>query len=250
MKQALLVLSALPEEARPLRRRAPPPVLVETTGDGAVRSARKARRLLDERSPSAVLFVGFAGALTPDLRRGEAVLARKVVSGSDARLAWSPHPDLLGAARELGVPTGTIVSTSTLVGTPEERRLLAARIRRDDDRDGPFLADLETAGYVAAAEERGVPWLALRVVSDEARESLPPGLVACQAAGGGVDRGKLLVRTALRPWEVPDLIRMALRARQLSRRMADVALPLLEAMTSSVDGAVHPAHANPTRRSA
>ncbi len=228
MSAPVLVLAALPEEGLPVSRRLREgPSVVGITGDGSVQAARGAQRLLAEMEPAAVLVVGAAGALTPDVERGEVVLVRQVMLSPGSRFRWIPSPTLMEMGRRRGLREGTVLTTRNLVSTPDERRALGAAMRQGGAPEGPVLVDLETAEFAAAAEAAGVPWAALRVVSDQADGALPPAVCACQGEDGSVARWDVLARAVRRPWELPELVRLAVRMRRCCKALSEVALPLV-----------------------
>ncbi len=159
----LLVCAPLRIEARAIRRgltgrAAGSAVSVARTGFGPRRSARRAAELA--RQPFSTLAVtGVGGALDPDLKPGEIVVATEVRSDGGA---WpvavcQAAPLLAGALRRAGVPAraGPIVTTTRLARGPGRRRLAAG---------GALLADMESAPLAAAAGGR--PVAVLRAVSD------------------------------------------------------------------------------------
>jgi len=88
---------------------------------------------------------------------GDRVLCDKVVSA-----------DVLLVAQDAGLVArvGTVVSSGTVVWQAEEKR----RLRNVTDATG---LDMESAALATAAQERGLPMVIVRTVSDLADEDLP-----------------------------------------------------------------------------
>jgi adenosylhomocysteine nucleosidase len=133
------------------------PVLGRAIGMGA-------KQLLRDDEARAVLCCGFSGALDPSLRAGDLVLATAVrneqgeVAAADAALRSA-------AAAALSVKQGEILSTSSVAATAEEKRALAA--------SGALAVDMESWSVARAAQEAGIPWLALRAIVDPLSASMP-----------------------------------------------------------------------------
>jgi len=143
-----------------------PRVLACIAGIGKVRAAHAASVLLGAGAQRALLVVGTCGSLSRTLAVGHLVhcttalqvdLAvradREFVSDSALRRAW------------FAVAGGTeaaILTADRPVLSPW-RRLRHARLR-----PGPCVADMETAAVAAVAHAAGVPWAALRAVTDGA----------------------------------------------------------------------------------
>lgn len=181
------------------------------------RAEEASAALLGRLSPAAVLSVGTAGALSHDLRAGEIVLCHRVDLGpqcqhpaqgetvtADAALlaaAWQ-------AAEECGIPAraGRSVTVDSVAWGPEEKARLG-------DWMGHDIVEMESFWVGRAAAERGVPFLAVRVISDHAGDRIPeiPGLVNDD---GSVDYSRLLPHVRQHPELVPIMAEQAERSRR------------------------------------
>lgn len=183
------VLFALGREAAPFRRlvRGRRDVAVRVSGVGRAAARAAAARLLDDAKPERVIAAGFCGALAPELRVGDVVA--------------SPR----------------IVTVDHLVATPAEK----ARLRAETGADA---VDMESAAVEAVCRERGVPFEAVRVVSDTADTALSPELVRL-LAGGSVSVPKAVAALLRRPALLGEFRRLgrdtAAAARVLARRLSE-----------------------------
>jgi adenosylhomocysteine nucleosidase len=126
------------------------------------------RRALAEERPRLVVSCGFGGALEAGLAAGDLVLAT-AVRGAGGDVLTAPESPRIAAARALhGLRClqGELVSVTSVAATPEEKRALA--------RPGALAVDMESHAVARAAQEAGIPWLALRVVVDPLDSELPP----------------------------------------------------------------------------
>jgi adenosylhomocysteine nucleosidase len=141
-------------------------VLACVAGIGKVRAAHAAAALVAAGAQRALLVVGTCGSLSRGLAVGHLVhctaaiqvdLAvrsdREFVSDSALRRAW------LAVA---GGSEAAFLTADRPVLSPW-RRLRHARLR-----PGPCIADMETAAVAVVANAAGVPWAALRAVTDGA----------------------------------------------------------------------------------
>ncbi len=176
VRRRLLVCAPLRLEARAVRKGlatliADDKAEVTRTGFGQRRAARRGRELA--RQPFGMLAVtGVGGALDPQLRPGEIVVATEVRSaGADGPVAVCPSAPLLaGELRRAGLAarTGPVVTVARLALGPGRAHLSA---------DGALLVDMESAPLAAAAAGR--PVAVLRAVSDTAsRPLLRPATVS------------------------------------------------------------------------
>lgn len=233
MTAPALVVTALPEEGRPLLRTLGrrSDVVVAVTGDGAARAGRAMRGLLAELHPEVLVIAGLAGALSPDVRPGEVRLVREL--RDDAGAVRRPSPTLLERARRVGPPEDVLVSTPLLVRTPEERE----RIRRAAGIAPPDagLVDLESGACAAEADAAGVPWLVVRAVSDGPDDRLPLWLEEARAEDGSLSRRTVVVGALLHPTRIPTLIGLARRARAGGRALARTVPAILAAVVAAAE---------------
>ncbi len=144
----------------------PARVLAVVSGVGKVRAAHAASVLVGAGARRALLVVGTCGSLARALRVGALVHAtsavqvdfavradREVLSDLTLRSAWravAPGPEV-------------VLFTADRPVLSSWRRMRHARTRVE-----PCAADMETAAVGAVARAAGVPWAALRAVTDGA----------------------------------------------------------------------------------
>jgi len=230
----VLILAALPEEIAPLAREMKitrrvdagrcraalgrlqgVPVILATTGDGAANAARGVHDLFDRLPVGGMIIAGVAGALSPALAPGRVLIAREVVEGGRPL----PPPDkrwMERALRETGAEAATFVSSSTILGTSAAKAAAYAVLTRE----GAASVDLESATFAREAASRGVPYVALRAITDAADESLPLDFNAFRDRTGAVDRRRVALAAALHPSLIPALWRLRGRVALCSSNLA------------------------------
>ena len=147
------------------------------SGVGPAAAGTVAGRVLKEQAMSLVMSTGFACALVP-AQVGDLIVGT-VVSSVQVEGAWTMRndrvlcdgavrADLLIVAQHAGMVArvGTIVSSETVVWQAEEKR----RLRSVTEATG---LDMESAAVAAVAQERGLPMVIVRTVSDLVDEDLP-----------------------------------------------------------------------------
>ena len=200
-------------------------------GHGAVAcaTAEEAMRLLGEAGDRSKLLViaGVCGGLDPSLAPGSIVLARGVSNSDGADLV--PAPRLLDAAQHvLRARHGPFVSSRLLtVGEPAESRREKTALWNIHGAGG---VDMETYALALAAEQRQIPWLAIRAVLDPASAALPSSLRAWRS---DADERAVMLVARRRPWEWPAFARLAWQMRTACASLCttlDVVLPALESL--------------------
>jgi adenosylhomocysteine nucleosidase len=176
------LLCALPEELGSLAERvterrsehglelleidAPAPLIACVAGVGKVRAAHGTAALLGAGAQRGILVVGVCGGLRRGLVPGTMIHCERAVQtdlADRSEREVSPDGDLLRAWR--GVAPGELgwFLTADRPVLSLWRRLRLARAFL-----GPCAADMETAAAAAVARRAGVPWAALRAVTDQA----------------------------------------------------------------------------------
>jgi adenosylhomocysteine nucleosidase len=187
----VLVLFALRREAASFRRHACPGVAIHVSGVGRNRARHTAEAALRSvPAPRLVIAAGFCGALAPGLRVGDVVT--------------SPR----------------IVTVDHLVADPADKHQLA-------ERTGAEAVDMESAAVEEVCAARGVPFLAVRVVSDTADTALSPELVRL-LSGGRVSPLKAAVALAGKPSLLGEFRRLARDTKQAARSLADALVPFIK----------------------
>jgi adenosylhomocysteine nucleosidase len=241
------VVAALPEELAPLRARLTGierarrgPLVVESgrlagrrvalcsTGDGAENARLGIAALLGASRADALMVIGVAGALSAELRTAALIVASRVTD-EGGRSFTADAEQVAAVARATGGRAAVVVSAARIADSASEKQRLG---RVAGAAGGAAVVDLESATYVAAAADAGIPWLVLRAVSDTAEEALPEMLNRSRDDGGAVRRGQVFLRLLGQPQALPFLL--ALRRRvgacaEVLARAVSAALPSFHA---------------------
>ncbi len=190
------------------------PVIVQIAGPGPGRAARAAQQVLHSVQPAAVLCAGLAGALGPSLRRGDIVLATRVVE-RDGGDGFDADPGLLEAASKIAVSSrvlrDVVVTSARVVGTAAEKASLASQ---------GGAVDMESVAVARVAAHMKVPFLAVRIISDAADEDFPIDLNQYIDEKGNVKRLQLALAALGRPTNLSFLLRLRRAAKEASGMLA------------------------------
>lgn len=176
-------------------------VIVSGGETGAL--ADKLERALRGGAEGAISF-GVCGGLDPTLRAGDLFVARGVLTGRrrlSADAAWTAR--LIACLP--GAHVADLVGRDAMIASAADK----AALYRDT---GAGAVDMESHVVARLAHRFGVPFAALRAVSDPSGSALPRAAQAGLKANGEADAGAVLRVLAARPWELPALIRTAREA--------------------------------------
>jgi adenosylhomocysteine nucleosidase len=218
------VVAALAGEARALGPLNSPggserALALAVSGIGRV-AAGAAARLLVETRVSALMTFGMAGGLDPALQAGSIIFPSLIVSRDGARYVTSRtwRERLSGALGDVPISTGSLLTSTHALQSPAEK----AAAFRDT---GAVAVDMESAAVAEVAADRGLPFIAVRVIVDSAADSLPPCVIAASRAGG-VQIGRLLAGLVAAPSDLAALIRLAHRYRAAMRSLRAIGAQL------------------------
>ncbi|MFQ5957876.1 MAG: hypothetical protein ACE5LF_00755 [Alphaproteobacteria bacterium] len=203
------VVTGMATEARCLpRSEAGDAVQVVCSGGDSGRAAAGAKGLL-ARGANGLLSFGLAGGIDPALAAGAVVIGDTVIASDGRRweVGRSWRDALVTALAGLGPVVGAIAGSDRPLATVAGKRALYAAT-------GALAVDMESHAIARVAAENGIPFVTLRVVADPAKRALPRSALAGLGADGQIRTGAVLWRLALRPWEAPRIVALALDTRR------------------------------------
>jgi adenosylhomocysteine nucleosidase len=223
----IAIVAAMPEEIAPLRARLDrgrlggQEVEIVVTGDGARNARAGANRTLASGGVQALVVLGVSGALTPALATADLIVGARVKDEEGRAYAAAPG-QVAAIAQATGGRPALVMSARKIADTVEEKMRLA-RLAEVEVDGRTAVVDLESAAYVAAAEEARVPWVVLRAVSDVAGEALPAILNRSADSSGSVNRGRVLRGLFSDPGALPHLLALRKRVNQCADVLARAA---------------------------
>jgi hopanoid-associated phosphorylase len=163
------------------------------------------RSLLADFDPATirgVISFGVAGGLDPDLKSGAVVVATEVVAGNSRWSASEVLSDELIAGAGVGrqkVFRGGLVGVEKVVTGQAGKAALRSEF-------GAAAVDMESHIAAEFAAMAGLPFAALRVVSDPAHRALPEIATTAIKPNGDVDLRKVLRGIARNPLVIRALV--------------------------------------------
>lgn len=163
-------------------------------GVGKVNAAMATAEAIVAYGPHALLTIGSAGALTPELTPGDVILGEQVVQhdvgyvrgeafvptgvvvyevgGRGRQQTHFVADGVLLARAERAARAAGLAVRRGLVATGDIVVMSAAHKQRLVERFGATVVEMESGAIAQVAQAHGVPWVAIRAVSDTADESV------------------------------------------------------------------------------
>ena len=185
-------------------------------------AATRAFAAIEDGGPIDLVFsIGWAGALTADAAPGQAFNVAGVI---DIRTGERFRCDA-GAG-------DTWLATSPIVADADEKRRLASAYKAS-------LVDMEAAAIARLALMRGIPFYAIKGVSDSLHDKLPD-FNRFIGPDGQLNMTRLILFSILRPWHWPSLIRMGENSNKASQSMRQAMLDFLDERADTTQSDGHP----------
>jgi len=143
-------------------------VMVVQSGVGEERVLNAISSVLDKYPIEFIISTGVAGALSPDLRTGDIIIGEKVLSMRE-KIFYSDSA-LINACVESCKKlrtryfSGAILTSSKFVSSSNDKMRLFREY-------GALAVEMESAFIAMYAVEKGIPFLAVRAISDMANNS-------------------------------------------------------------------------------
>jgi hopanoid-associated phosphorylase len=194
----ILIVTGLVQEARI----AAGPGMAVICSSSDPRQLRALLTTLDPTSIRGVISFGVAGGLDPSLKSGDVVVATEVLAGDTRWLAGLP----LTEAQIAGIALGRRRVVRGLLAGVEEVVVGSFCKAALHSETGAAAVDMESHIAAAYAAEAGLPFAALRVISDPAHRALPALARKAIKPNGDIDLPKILGSVVRNPRTLRALV--------------------------------------------
>ena len=186
-------------------------IAVVESGPGQTRAARATQALLDAHAPKWIISTGFAGALQPELKTGDLVVANRIVTTSGDELTIDVGMDS-DTAR--GLHVGRLLTVDHMVRTITEKKQLA-------EQTSSLAVEMESFAVATVCQRAKTRCMAIRAISDDLSADLPPEVLSLVGETGAVRFGAVIGSLFKRPSSIKDMWRLREQAAVAADRLAD-----------------------------
>lgn len=186
------------------------------SGMGVSRAAAATKVLVETAQPSLIVNFGFAGAVTAGPKVGDIMLAEQILRYDGQSFSTTASTVALEAYLK---DSGLRFHNSTFVTTLQitEKSTLAMMLP-----EGCLYpsVEMESAAVAEVAAEAGIPFAAIRAISDAADEELGFSLDEFTDHDLNIRISRVLKTVAKNPWIIPQLLRLARNSRIAGKNLA------------------------------
>ncbi len=176
---------------------------VVISGKGPERAQAATKYLLACNSTT-IINMGVAGALVTGLEAGDVLCPTIIKSESDSLDVSALQPyDMATILGPSGVKlrSGHLLTVTEIAHTPAEKKVL-------HDKYSAHAVDMEAYYVGAECVKEGVPFYAIKAISDTVNDTLPAPVTGCVDELGRLQPLKLAITILLRPWLIPKLLEL------------------------------------------
>jgi adenosylhomocysteine nucleosidase len=191
--------------------------VVACAGMGARRAELAVRAALEYGPVGQILSVGWAGALRYGITAGAVLQPASVIDA------------VTGERFSCDSGKGTLV-TAAQVADAEQKDILAAQFNAD-------CVDMEAAAVARIAAQHGIPFRAVKAISDARDAKLPP-LQMFTTDDGWFRETTFAAYIAARPWLWPGVLRMAVHSSRAAQNLCRELRRMLQTYAAERSGSV------------
>lgn len=182
-----------------------PDLIIACAGANPERAESISRELI-EQGCGALLSFGIAGALAPELKVGDIIVATDVVDDKGLKLPSAENwrnrvldrlPKTKGA-----VKSGIIYGSDQAITSAQQKSQLY-------EKTGALSVDMESHRMARVAASASVPFLAIRVISDDAERAIPSAALGVIGENGKPQIGRIISGLVRNPNQIPQLIQLS-----------------------------------------
>lgn len=192
--------------------------VIRVCGMGGEAARRAALDLCNQKKITGLISLGVAGALNGSLQSGDLVLPERVLLATKSYSTDSEWRIRIqhNLPKHINVVHDPLVTSTTVLSTEVDKRALASQ-------SGGCAVDMESGAIAAVAAEKGIPFLAMRAISDPLHLSPPAALMTALQPDGRVKPVSLLTLLLKRSVSLSELLHLAPGMRAACKTLKQVA---------------------------
>lgn len=185
-------------------------VALAESGIGPKQARIATQCLIDGHSPAWIVSAGYSGALTPDMKVGDIVVASSIVDAAGTELSIDLK---MPANPEAGLYVGRLLMLDRMVPTVVEKQALHQQFQA-------IAVDMESHVVAQICREARIKFLAVRVISDDLSADLPKEVLHVVNSSGKVRWGAVAGAIFNRFGSIQDLWRLREQGTIAAERLA------------------------------
>lgn len=208
-------------------------VVLVRSGMGKTRASEALRQVCERFVPSLILSMGYAGAVAPQLKIGDLIVADKILELAGDRVGtdWTAKQEIrevpfkpfpIEKRLEGEYVRGGLLTVDEVIYKPENKKSLGKHY--------PVLAvEMETSALARMAQEKKIPFLSLRSISDTVDCELPD-FSSMKNKEGEVSKLKAGWHAITHPDKIKSLVELRKKTQTATARLTRFITQLVSTM--------------------
>ncbi|MFH2059866.1 MAG: hypothetical protein ABIJ59_13310 [Pseudomonadota bacterium] len=146
-------------------------VIVAVCGIGKEKTTQGLTFVIDTYHPSLVISLGFAGAVVPELKKGDIIVGEKILSQTNITETYLSHSELVTMVNN-ALDTSRVEYTNGCIMTVSEPIFNPKHKTRLSKEYGCQAIEMETAIVARIAMESNISFISIRFILDELHDDL------------------------------------------------------------------------------
>ncbi len=185
-------------------------IAIVESGLGYARARNATLSLIEAHTPRWVLSCGFSGALLPEMKIGDIVVANGIVDMHGQSL---PLPVDMPTKGKTKLHVGKILTSDEMIRSVKEKQQLA-------EKYSAIAVDMESLAVAQVCQEQKKNFMAIRTISDDLSKDLPPEILSILSSTGGMRLGAALGAIWKRPGAIKEMWKLRANATLAAERLA------------------------------
>ncbi len=180
------------------------------SGLGYARARNATLSLIEAHTPNWIISCGFSGALLPEMKIGDIVVANGIVDMHGQSILLPVNMSTEGKST---LHVGKILTSDEMIRTVTEKQQLA-------EKHSVIAVDMESLAVAQVCQEQKKNFMVIRVISDDLSQDLPPEILTILSSTGGMRLGAALGSIWKRPSSIKEMWKLRENATFAAERLA------------------------------
>ena len=181
-------------------------VYVLVTGMGFEHAKNAVTSFIQKHSMKYIIATGYAGGLDSKISHGDLIVANKILGFNSTSMNNSLyskeelfHNLKNSNVKNLTIHNGPLISSTQIISETNQKQEFSSL---------GIALDMESFAVAQVAEGNGIPWGAVRVITDIWNETLPFDFSKHQSSNGQINYIKVILSTIKQPSKIKNLLRL------------------------------------------
>jgi adenosylhomocysteine nucleosidase len=204
-------------------------IILVQTGIGTHNAENSLKYILGEYSPDCILSLGFGGALYDGATVGDLIWASKVLLIPESTVEKSQYLLEIPNSREIFSKLSDKIVMHEGCALTLEKWMKKSEVKKMLPRELSIpICDMETFFLAKLSVQKGLPFFAVRAITDLSNEEIPRDLLGVSDKSGNYRFSRALFLLLCKPKLIPGMIKLGRNSKVAAKNLWPVVKSLVE----------------------